>query len=91
MTFNAKARVKPMDDKKKQKADEVIGSKTVNFISDIKAEFKKISWTDKEELRAYTKIVVGATFTFGMLVFATDLFIQKALDGLNGIFKFIIG
>ena len=91
MTLNANARVKPMNDKKNQKVDLMIGSKAVDFIGNIKAEFKKISWTEKEELRAYTKIVVGATFIFGMLVFTTDLVIQKTLTGLTEIFKFIIG
>ena len=91
MTFNTKAKVKPMKDKKNQKVDAMVGNKAFDFVGGIKAEFKKISWTDREDLRTYTKIVVGATFTFGMLVFATDLVIQKSLGFLDGIFKLIIG
>ncbi len=50
-----------------------------DFIGAIKAELKRITWTSPEELKTYTKIVVGATFFFGMGIYFMDLFIQAGL------------
>jgi preprotein translocase subunit SecE len=65
--------------------------KTQSFLSDIKAEFMKITWTPKEELRTYTKIVIGATFICGMGVFFMDLLIQTLLTGIEVSLKWIFG
>lgn len=62
-----------------------------NFIDEAKAEFKKISWTSRDELRVYTKIVVWATFIFGMGIYVADFFIQKSLYGMDFILKWLIG
>ena len=40
-----------------------------NLLVILKLRFKKISWTSREELKVYTKIVVGATFVFGMGIY----------------------
>ena len=40
--------------------------KVGNFFGDVKAELRRITWTSKEELQVYTKIVVGATFALGL-------------------------
>jgi preprotein translocase subunit SecE len=61
------------------------------FISDVKAEFKKITWTTPEELRTYTKIVVAATFIMGMAIYIMDLLIRACLNGLDVIMRFIGG
>ena len=37
-----------------------------NAIQELKEELKKVSWTTKEELKLSTKIVIGATFLFGL-------------------------
>lgn len=50
-----------------------------DFVGEIKAELKRISWTSPEELKTYTKIVVGATFVCGMGIYFMDLFIQASL------------
>jgi len=39
--------------------------------------------TSREELLTYTKIVVGATFVFGMTIYLLDLLIQGTLGSLN--------
>lgn len=54
-----------------------------NFLGDIKDEFSKISWTNPEELIAYTKIVVIGTFLFGMGIYFMDLIIQAVMSGLS--------
>lgn len=65
--------------------------KTQSFLTDIKSEFMKITWTPKDELKAYTKIVVGATFICGMGVFFMDLLIQTLLSGIETVLKLIFG
>jgi len=92
------AEVKPMDVKRTQQLaasatkDKSFSLKqVVEFVGDIKAEFKKISWTSYEELMAYTKIVVGATFFFGLGIYVVDLFIQGFLTSLSGLIRLISG
>lgn len=61
------------------------------FFSQTKAEFGKISWTSPAELRAYTKIVVGTTFVFGMGIYLMDLGIQLVLNTLGIVMRFLGG
>lgn len=61
------------------------------FLGDVKTEFSKMSWTDPEELKLYTKMVVGATFIMGMGIYGIDLFIQAVLGGLSNIIQFVFG
>ena len=65
--------------------------KTYEYFEDIKSEFGKISWTEGEEVMTYAKVVVGSMFTFGMLIYLTDLVIHRMLGGLDGLFKLIVG
>lgn len=53
------------------------------WIEGIKQEIKTIHWTSPEELRTYTKVVVGATFFFGMGVYFIDYIIHGALNFLT--------
>ncbi len=81
-----------MDDKKTQVQKESVSVNSMfNFVGDIKSEFKKISWTSKEELKVYTKVVVAFTFVFGMAVLFADVMIQKCLAGLNIAIRLITG
>lgn len=64
-----------------------IGKQSFNFVGEVKTEFKKISWTGKEELQVYTKVVVLATIAFGMLVFFADLAIKNTLEAINVILR----
>lgn len=59
--------------------------------SELKQEFKRISWTSKAELRAYTKIVIGAIFIVGLGIYVVDLVARGALDGLGGLVRAIFG
>lgn len=65
--------------------------KPKEFIGEIKEELKKISWTSPEELKAYTQIVVAATFFCGMGIYLIDLLIQICLNGLALIARLITG
>jgi preprotein translocase subunit SecE len=67
----------------------ITGAKVVDFVGDVKAELKKINWTNPEELKVYTKVVVGATFFLGMGLYFVDLFIQSFLSGLSFLIRWI--
>lgn len=91
-------------DVKKQKSSEVsearlehqeqnISVKKVklrDWIEGIKQEIKTIQWTSPEELRTYTKVVVGATFFFGMGVYFIDYIIHGALNVLTWISRLLV-
>lgn len=87
--------VKTLETKKVEKPESsatATQSKAVqSFFSDVKAEFKKITWTEKEELKAYTKLVVGATFICGFGVYCVDLVIRGCLVTLQTIIHLIFG
>lgn len=87
--------VKSMNAKKTPKVATATSTKQVkkaeSFFSDVKAEFKKITWTGKEELQTYTKIVVAATFLFGMGIYFIDLAIRAALSTLEGVALWVFG
>lgn len=84
--------VKTMEIKKAQsatvsKADEAARmASAVDFVGDVKEELKKISWTSREELIVYTKIVVAMTFIMGMGIYLVDILIQNFLHGLSTLF-----
>ena len=54
-----------------------------NFVSGIKEELKKVTWTEKKELQHSTKIVLGATLFFGLSTYIVDLMIKGMLDSLG--------
>lgn len=62
-----------------------------NFFGDLKDEFRKISWTNPEELKTYTKIVVIGTFFFGMGIYLMDLMIQSVLNGFESLIRLLGG
>lgn len=82
-----------------KKTEQAVGTKQaetrtfaiVDFISNIKEEFAKITWTTPDELRTYAKIVVGVTFLFGMVIYAADVAIQSCLFLLGKVFHLIFG
>ena len=62
-----------------------------SYISELKAELKKVTWTTKEELILFTKIVVGSTFALGLGIYAADLLIKGALNGFGALIHLIFG
>jgi preprotein translocase subunit SecE len=91
--------VKPMDEKNKERVAiqqpkeniKVVGKKAESFLGDIKSEFKKITWTSKEELKDYTRIVIATTFVCGFGVYFVDLFIRGFLNALEAVVRLIFG
>ena len=58
---------------------------------DLKAEFLRIQWTEESSVSYMTKVVVLATFVCGMVLYAADLIVQRALIGFDGILRLIFG
>jgi len=86
------AEAKQMTVKKSQSQEsEKFLTKSGELLGDIKSEFKKITWTEPEALRTYTKVVVGATFAVGLGIYIVDLGIQMVLHALEFIVKGLIG
>jgi preprotein translocase SecE subunit len=56
------------------------------FYGELKEEIRRVHWTTKEELKTYTRVVVGATLFFGVLVYVVDLVCQYTVWGLAGLF-----
>ena len=86
--------IQKMDAKKSRSTSsskKLQGQKIVNFVGDVKQELNKVEWTNKDELKSYTKIVQVSTFIFGMFVYFIDLFIQGFLGGINLLVKFFTG
>lgn len=86
--------VKSMDIKKTQSSptEQALSQKKAQeFVTEIKGEIRKITWTNREELLTYTKIVIAMTFIFGMLIYFMDLAIQGTLYGLNYLLYLIAG
>ena len=62
-----------------------------SYLQGLKDEFKKISWTTKEELKFCTKVTVGAMFVFGIGIYCVDLLIKGAVLTLGSFFHLIFG
>ncbi len=86
---NQKA-IQKMDTKKRPAgaADRV---NPVQFVGEVKQELKRVDWTSKDELFAYTKIVVACIFAFGLSIYLIDLVIRGALDFMNLFVKWLVG
>lgn len=74
-----------------QKAGEQASSSLRGFIGDVKSEIRRVTWTSPEELKSYTKIIVFATFLFGLGIYSVDLMIQRVLDGIGVLLQVLIG
>ena len=61
------------------------------YIQELKEELKKVSWTDREELKFSTKMVVLATLAFGIGIYLVDFVIKGVLDAVKGLVHFIFG
>lgn len=84
------AQVKTMEVEKIQQkavADKTLSKVRIrDFVEEVKAEVHRVTWTSREELQVYTKIVVASTLVFGLGIYCTDLIIQ----GILGAFSFLI-
>ena len=68
-----------------------IKKKKLNYFREVQSELKKVSWTTKTELVSFTKIVLGVTFIFGIVIYLADLFIKNALFLISLISRVLFG
>ena len=61
------------------------------FLAELKSELRKVSWTSSNELKTFTKAVIGSTFAFGIGIYLSDLLIKGVLDGISVVFRWIVG
>jgi preprotein translocase subunit SecE len=72
--------------------DSALGAPNISdFIGGIKDELSKVTWTSREEMKLYIKVVVLSTLVFGLGVYAVDVIIQGVLQGLNAVVQMIGG
>lgn len=72
-------------------ASKIDGRKAVAFFGDVKQELKKVEWTNKEELRSYTKIVLASTAVLACFIYLIDLVMQGFMNGINLAVKLFTG
>lgn len=61
------------------------------FFENVKSEFRKIQWTEGEEVKVYAKVTVFATFVLGLGIYLLDLIIQKGLFVIDAFFRLLFG
>jgi preprotein translocase subunit SecE len=64
---------------------------TVGYLQELKNELRQVTWTSKNELVVFTKIVVGTTFAFGLGIYGVDLLIKGCLTGFKTLIHLIFG
>ena len=57
-------------------------AKIQNFIAEVMAEMKKVSWTTRRELLDSTLIVIFSSVALGLFVGIIDLFLSKGVTTL---------
>ncbi len=65
--------------------------KKVSYFRQVQQEFKKISWTSKEELILSTKIVIISTFVFAMGIYIVDIVIRNFFSMIGSLARLITG
>jgi preprotein translocase subunit SecE len=56
--------------------------KVRNFISEVMAEMKKVSWVTRQELWDSTLIVLASSLFLGVFVATIDFFLSKGVERL---------
>ena len=54
-----------------------------NFLRDVRAELKKVTWPSKNEVTSTTVVVIAATIFFGFYLFFMDAVFSWALTKLK--------
>ena len=63
----------------------------VGYLQELKNELRQVTWTSKDELVMFARIVVGATFAFGLGIYGIDLLIKGCLTGFKTLIHLIFG
>lgn len=54
--------------------------KVTSFLSEVKVELSKVSWSSRQELKGSTTVVIVITFLTAVFIGAIDLFLSKILS-----------
>lgn len=57
-----------------------------NFLKDVKAELKKVTWPAKNEVVNTTIVVIAATIFFGFYLFFMDVIFSWAISQIKTLF-----
>ena len=53
-----------------------------NYIEEVKAEMKRVSWPSWNQVRATTGVVIAAVFLFAAYFWVIDIICNKAITGV---------
>ncbi len=57
-----------------------------NFLRDVRAELRKVTWPSKREVYSTTIVVILATFFFGFYLYFLDLIFSWVITQIRAIF-----
>jgi preprotein translocase subunit SecE len=57
-----------------------------NFLRDVRAELKKVTWPSKNEVVSTTIVVVAATIFFGFYLFFMDVIFSWVITQVKNLF-----
>jgi len=57
-----------------------------NFLKDVRAELKKVTWPSKNEVVSTTVVVIAATVFFGFYLFFMDVIFSWAITQIKTLF-----
>jgi preprotein translocase subunit SecE len=57
-----------------------------NFLKDVKAELKKVTWPSRTEVTSTTIVVIAATVFFGFYLFFMDIIFSWVISQIKSLF-----
>jgi len=57
-----------------------------NFLKDVRAELKKVTWPSRAEVTSTTIVVIVATIFFGFYLFVMDIVFSWLIGKVQGLF-----
>ncbi len=57
-----------------------------NFLRDVRAEIKKVTWPSRNEVYSTTIVVIFATFFFGFYLYFMDLIFSWVIKQIKALF-----
>ncbi len=60
--------------------------RAIQFLKDVKAEMKKVTWPSKREVYSTTIVVIIATIFFGFFLYMVDILFSWVIKNIRGLF-----
>ena len=57
-----------------------------NFLKDVRAELKKVTWPSRNEVTSTTIVVIAATIFFGFYLFFMDVIFSWVITRIKSLF-----